>query len=147
MNRTNHTLRYLMLVFILAVASGAGIILKSGFDRRLFYFPVYGSDEIVIEERYLDKKYTGDKVRNYVDELLLGPVTERARPIFNKGTKAQYCFIRNHVLYLGVTDTVIDNLAEDSTVSKDIELLKTNVRKNFSNIRDVVFFIGNNETF
>ena len=76
-----------------------------------------------IEKRFLKCGKADSKVRNFVDELLLGPISEHCIPVFHSGTKVISCFERNNVLYVNLSS---DFLYADygTDFSKKIKILK-----------------------
>ena len=132
-----------LVVFFVALH----IVLHLGTDRRVFYFPVSGSSKIQKEVRYLDSNPVQGKIGYYVDELMLGPSVYRSRPLFTAGTKVEYCFVRNNILYIGLSDKAVLQLDGSSEMSKAVSLLKKNIKKNFTGIKNIELFIDGNFIF
>ena len=111
-------------------------------DRSLMYFPSYDGDGIYSEPRYL-KKHDDEQnaLAAFVDDLLLGPMTNRYGRIFPRGTRAEYCFTSddrdgNKVLYLGLSRDAL--FAGDLlSVREEVDLLKLNIVKNFTYLNKI----------
>lgn len=106
------------------------------------YFPSYDGDGIYSEPRYL-KKHADEQnaLSAFVDDLLLGPMTNRYGRIFPRGTRAEYCFTGddrdgNKVLYLGLSRDAL--FAGDLlSVREEVGLLKLNIVKNFTYLNKI----------
>lgn len=109
--------------------------------RRIFYFPVIGSERTASEIRLVSSDSPQGKVRAYVDELLLGPTVRRSRPLFSAGTKTEFCFLRGKKLYLNLSRDALFMEGEAAEINLGIKLLKENIKRNFSQISEIVLFI------
>lgn len=129
-----------ILLFLVALH----IVSHLGTDRRVFYFPISGSSKNQKEVRYLDSNPVQGKIAYYVDELLLGPSVYRSRPIFTAGTKVEYCFLRGKNLFIGLSEQAV--LQEDGSceMARAASLLKKNIKKNFTGIKNIELFIDGN---
>ena len=90
----------------------------------------------------MPRRKGGEKTALYVEELLLGPKTERARPIFSPGTKVEFCFERDKVLYVGLSSALLEKTGNASEIMDGIELFKKNVRAAFPRLKKVEIYIG-----
>lgn len=128
----------------IAVILAINIFSHSGRDKRVFMYPVSGSSKIHKEVRYLDSHPIQGKIWYYVDELILGPSFYRGRPLFTLGTRVENCFLRGHKLYVELSETA--GLQEDNSlvIEEGVRLFKKNIKKNFSEIKDVEIFIDGN---
>ncbi|MBR4374702.1 MAG: hypothetical protein IKP49_10115 [Treponema sp.] len=129
-------------------ASCAG---KSGTSVYKFDFPkmditrAEGEAEAVkTEKRCLPKEPVQGEVRMYVEELLLGPESSRLLPIFSLDATVDFCFMQGDDLYLGISESSVYNLGADVDIQSRIELLESNIHKNFKNIGQILLFIGDN---
>ena len=111
-------------------------------SRMLMYFPSYDGDGIFCEPRYLVKSHDGQQaVTAFVDELLLGPMTNRYGRVFPRGPKAEYCFTGTEgddgvVLYVGLRREAL--FAGDLlNVREEVDLLKLNIVKNFTYLNKI----------
>ena len=118
--------------------------------RRIFYFSSLDSVDIYNEVRYEPfeiAENSTEQIKYFVDELLLGAVSSRFRPLFSLGTKVLFCQLDGDVLYV--------NLSEEALLEKGIALpikdgarfFRMNILKNFENINTVVMFIGGKQVF
>ena len=80
-------------------------------------------------------------VAAFVDDLLLGPMTNRYGRIFPRGTKAEYCFTDtdgagDETLYLGLSREAL--FAGDLlSVREEVDVLKLNIVKNFTYLNKI----------
>lgn len=101
-----------------------------------------GKEKIVSEKRLLPSNPVQGEIRLYVDELLLGPQTNRLLPIFAFDSSVEFCYIEKNVLYVGISESSILDLPNNTDIDSRIELFNKNIRKNFKNIEKIVLFIG-----
>ncbi|MCR4579943.1 MAG: GerMN domain-containing protein [Treponema sp.] len=115
--------------------------------RRMFIFPSADAGKYIVEYRNLAKNPVQGDIQLYVDEILLGSATERTKMLFTPGTVVRSCFLRDSVLYLNLSQTLID-MGEGVIEIKDgFELLEKNIKKNFPKIKKVEFFIEGKSVF
>ena len=133
----------LILCIILIISLTVSLFLffwKKNTVRRMFIFPSV-SGELIIEYRNLDKNPVQGDVQYFIDEILLGSQIERTRKIFTFGTKVLSCFQRDEQLYLDLSSDLLqmdDNVIE---LKQGFELLRLNIKKNFSDIKKINFFV------
>lgn len=140
---------YILLTVIVLSAAVSFVVWTIRFPgiRRTFVYESTSSDSYSIESRYLVSNPEQGKIRNYIDELLLGPISEHCRPIFADGTRVLSCFRRNSVLYVELSDDFLHDDPEKTDFKKKLELFKRNIIRNFPGIKKVVVFAGGNELF
>lgn len=131
-------LALLALVFLFSFA--AFLARKPGF-RYTFRFQSVDSGKNNIEWRYLPYRRGRERVVLYAEELLLGPKTERSRPIFSPGTKLDFCFEREKTLYVGLTPALLEKTGNASEIMEGIELFKKNIRNSFPKYKKIELFI------
>lgn len=129
------------VVMVCAFVVSLICFLPSAARRHVFMFPSVSSDDRVVEVRYVPRHPVQGSISLFVDELLLGPQTRRARPLFAQGTSAEFCFLRGKTLYLGLSKDVLaaDAVADD--MLGDIALFRENIQNNFSSLDNIVLFI------
>ena len=125
-------------VFIVSLAAYA---FSNHGRRRIFYFPRFEGKSVSVESRNLPSKPVQGKVALFVDELLLGPETERCRPLFSPGTHREFCFVRGKTLFVGLSKDVLYDTAPAADIKKGTELFKKNILKNFAYIKSVELFV------
>lgn len=110
--------------------------------RRLMYFPSYDAGGVCCEPRYLPK-YVDEQLSlsAFVDELLLGPMTNRYGRVFPRGTKAEYCFAGDDgqggkTLYVGLSRDALF-AGELLSVREEVDLLRLNIVKNFTYLNKI----------
>ena len=97
--------------------------------------------KICTEVRFLPEKPVQGKEQLFVDELLLGPMTNRYRHLFTKGTRTEFCFVRNKTMFVGISKDALQISAETADIKKEMRLFKKNILKNFKNIKTIEMFI------
>ena len=115
--------------------------------RYVFMFQSAATGKICMESRYLPKDPVQGRVNNYVDELLLGPLTAEYRPLFTRGTRAQSCFVRGGVLYVDLSDALIAEADGASEIRQGMELFRKNILYNFKNINTIEVFVAGNRAY
>ncbi len=136
------TFYHIVAMLVLAVFCFSAVrYVIAGSQRRTFRFPIIGSEEIACEVRYLPRNPVQGTLSMYVDELLLGPQTQRARPVFSNGTKNIFCFQRGKVLYVGLSKEVLYEEPEAARIKEGIALFRENIRRNFRGVKEIALFI------
>ena len=115
--------------------------------RYVFMFQSAVTGKICMESRYLPKDPVQGDVNNYVDELLLGPLTAEYRPLFTRGTRAQSCFVRGGVLYVDLSDALVSESDGASEIRQGMELFRKNILYNFKNIDTIEVFVAGNHAY
>ena len=72
----------------------------------------------------------------FVEEVLLGPMTNRYIRIFPRDTELSYCFLKNKDLYVGFNDAVLTGV-DGMTIKESIDIFKVNIVKNFTFINKI----------
>ena len=136
-----------LIIIGLFVFSFFCYLITSKGSRRLFIFPSAEDGKYIIEYRNLtDKPHQGD-INLYIEEILLGSTVERTKYLFSPGTRVLSCFERNHVLYLNLSQDLLQMGEGVIEIREGTELLKKNIMKNFSEIDTVEIFIDGKSAF
>ena len=140
---------YAILIVILAslLISLAVWLVKFPGIRRSFTYKSSDSDKYRIEYRYLPVKPVQGPIQNYIDELLLGPVSEHCTPVFEQGTKVLSCFKKENVLYVNLSKDLLSADSQTTDFRKQIELFERNVFRNFGTINKIELFIDGKTAF
>ena len=143
-----------LAVFIISLLA-AGLFVFSFFCyiitkntcRRAFIFPSAENGKYIIEYRNLaEKPHQGD-IGLYIDEILLGSTVERTKLLFTPGTRVLSCFERTHILYVNLSQDLLQMGDGVIEIREGTELLKKNIMKNFSEIDSVEIFIEGKSAF
>ena len=110
-------------------------------ERAVFYFASYDSDEYCAEVRYLKKGDGGDLLNFFIDDFLLGPMTNRLKDAFPEGTRVEFCIRKGSELHLGLSREALMVNAETFDIKGSLELLRYNIVKNFTNINKIFIYI------
>ena len=112
-------------------------------------FQSLDDSKLYTEVRYISK-YTKNQelsvsVEQFLEELLLGPVSHRFMDVFEPGTKLLSCYVENDTLYVNLSMDALFPSSTTSDFDMASELLVYNVEKNFREIKQVELFVeGNN---
>ncbi len=114
-------------------------------SRATFIFESMDNDVLYLEHRYIPRNTAQESISYFVDELLLGPISNRYKPLFANGTRALSCFVNeDNVLYINLNEKAIFQEDESSETLFACELLKKNVLKNYKYVDNIkVFIMGN----
>lgn len=115
--------------------------------RRTFIFKSSDSEILRVENRFEPIFPVQGKVRNYIDELLVGPLSEHCCSVFAKGTKVLSCFQRDQTLFVNLSPELLASDAENTDFKAQIELFKMNVMHNFPEIKKIELFIDGKVPF
>lgn len=132
------------ILFLLAasfILSATLYKIKDYGSRRTFIFPSV-DNRLIVETRYLAPNPLKSDINYYIDELLLGSGVERTKLLFSPETRLLSCMEKDDVVYINLSDDLLkmgDNVIE---IKEGVELLKTNIIKNFRNIKKVEIFVN-----
>ncbi|BDC93684.1 GerMN domain-containing protein [Treponema bryantii] len=115
--------------------------------RRTFIFPSAENGKYIIEYRNLTEKPHQGDINLYIEEILLGSTVERTKLLFTPGTKLLSCFERNHILYVNLSQDLLQMGDGVIEIREGTELLKKNIQQNFSRIDSVEIFIDGKSAF
>jgi len=159
----------LLLIALGALAAAALIeFFIGGLARRTFVFYTMDSRIASVEERFLKRSSSREvDITRYVEESLLGPVSPNSLPLFPRETRLLSLLYRDGVVYVNlsedaalpmvmpatsavesppVTSFVRDSPATDVSLPEgdvfiNMRTLYSGVKRNFSFVRDLRFFI------
>lgn len=131
----------LLLIILIFVFSMIFFLLKTKTVCRIFIFPSVQNEKLIVEKRFLSKNPSQGDINLFVDELLLGSGVERTKLLFTDGTRVKSCFLRNDILYLNLSDDLIQMGNEVLDIEDGVELLKKNIKKNFPKVKTIQIFV------
>ncbi len=120
---------------------------QPGKVRTVFYFHSLDSDSLCTEIRYLPKNPVQGDVALFVEEMVLGPMTNRFVPLFPLDTKIDFCFERDGKLYVGLSKEALKFTPQNADIKEGVNLLKQNVLRKFTNINAVLVYIDGKSAF
>ena len=142
--KKNRRVFYLLLICLLAL----GEFLYLGLARRTFIFYAGNEGAAVVEDRLLRRSMDRETdIRRYLDEVLLGPVSQELAPLFPRETQLSSFMYREGVVFADLSDSAALPPEEGGTVYNSLLTLNRGLRRNFPFIKDVRLFIGGNEAF
>ena len=109
--------------------------------RYSFRFQSVDSGRNNVEWRFLPRRKRAARPALYIDELLLGPKTERSKPVFSPGTKATFCFERGRTLYVNLTSDLLVQSGNASDIMEGLEIFKMNIKRTFPKYKQVEIYI------
>ncbi len=145
---------YVFLFFFVLLSFIVSLVfynLNSQGVRRVFYFESLDNPGLFMEVRYLspysEDQSQEDDIRQFVKELVLGPVTNRFKAVFAPGTTIDTCFLRDDVLYVDLSSTALQPAEGTTSIKTGVEIFEKNIRKNFPDIQQVCLFINNQQAY
>lgn len=119
--------------------------------RRVLYFEAVDGSGLYIESRriteYSSTQGRDVHVQQFVQELLLGPVTNGFKSLFLQGTRLESCFVQENILFINLSKEALFPGATTSATKDGVNLLVYNIKKNFSWIESVEIYIDGNKVY
>lgn len=132
----------LFLILTAAFLVSLFLYFAANFGKRyIFRFESVDKGKNAIEHRILPFRDRAEEITMYVDELLLGPIAERSRPIFSPGTKAKFCFVREKTLYINLSSDLLYKTGNAGDIMDGIRLFKKNIFKTFPYVQQIELYI------
>jgi hypothetical protein len=117
--------------------------LAGGLARRTFVFYAIDNGMVTVEDRTLRKSPSHEvNIIRYVEEALLGPVSPDSLPLFPRETRLRSLLYRDGVVYADLSEDAALPPVEGGVVFTGFRTLYRGIRRNFSFVRDVRFFIA-----
>jgi len=119
-----------------------------GLARRTFVFYAISNGKMTVEDRMLKRSRSKEQnIIRYVDEAVLGPVIPDLLPLFPKDTRVLSLLYRDNVVYINFSGEAALPPEEGGEVFKNLNILYTGIKRNFSYVNDVCFFIEGIEAY
>jgi hypothetical protein len=137
------------LVYLLVLAFFTLIeFIQAGLVRKTLMFYAIDKGTKVVEERFFPRSGSPEvDIRRYVEDVLLGPATPDAAPLFPRETRLESLLYRGKTLYIGLSEAAALPPLEGGNVFTNLHTLHSEIQRNFRYIKDVKFFINGNEVF
>ena len=135
------------ILFLIFLTSLIFYLVELKSNKMIFIFQSLDDDKTHFEIRYLPQVEKEQRIKQYIDDLLLGPITDRYRPLFADGTKINSCYVRDKILYIDLSEEAVLKKGISSDTKTAVELLKLNITKNFNGINDVILFMMGQEVY
>ena len=120
-------------------------------NRRVLYFEAVDGSGLYIESRriteYSSTQGRDVHVQQFVQELLLGPVTNGFKSLFLQATQLESCFLQGDILYINLSQEALFPGVTTSATKDAVDLLVYNIKKNFSWIEAVEIYIDGNKVY
>ena len=138
----------LVLAALFAVFSFTSIIKGKKTFRTVMYFPSYEDGTIYTEVRNLPKDSVQGDERLFVDDILLGPLTNHYRRLLPSGTSVEFFTVGNDgTAYLGLSRQALRISSESADIKTGVSLLKMNIVKNFTKINTVLVYVDGKSVY
>lgn len=104
--------------------------------------------KIYAEKRFIPRNRTKPSLEYFCDELLLGPIGDRYRPLFASGTKMR-AFLKKGggTVYIDLNEGALFQTAVSSETKKACALLEQNIRKNYNSVDNIVITMMGHEIY
>ncbi len=145
--KKNHKFLMIFILLLIFVISACFYAFHFKGSRYSFEYYVSGTKNVVFETRSVASIKGVSKVTSYVDEYLLGPTVQRARPVFPLESRVLFCFERQGILFLNLSEDAILDLSPDVNLFENYKLLEKNVISNFPHIKKIELFIDGKSVF
>ncbi|MDR0456267.1 MAG: GerMN domain-containing protein [Treponema sp.] len=150
----------LLLIALSALAVAALVeFFVLGLARRTFVFYTVDSRIASVEERFLKRSSSREvNITRYVEEALLGPVSPDSLPLFPRETRLLSLLYRDGAVYVNLSEDAAlpqlespllpessplqGALLQSGEVFVSLETLYSGIKRNFSFVRDLHFFIA-----
>jgi len=140
--------QYLILLLLII---GVALVdyFSLGLTRKTFVYYSAFDGAVLIEERMFRSSSSQETdIRRYIEEALLGSVSPDAAPFFSPETRLQSLLFRDRVVYANFSESaLIPVLPPAQGVYLGFLTLNEGIRRNFSKVKDVKFFINGREIF
>lgn len=119
--------------------------------RFVYYFHSFDTPKICTEVRH--KPSSSSTIKNnefinyFVEDLILGPMTNRYKYLFNPKTTLEFCFLDDKILNIGLSSEALKVHPEYSPIKEGVQLLKLNIVKNFTNIDKIYIYIDGQSVY
>jgi hypothetical protein len=132
----------LILLGLLGIAALIEFV-TLGLARRTFVFYASGDGMMAVEDRMLKRSPSQElDITRYVEEVLLGPVSPDSLPLFPRETRLRSLLYRGGVVYADLSEDAALPPQEGGAVFTNLQTLYKGIRRNFSFVSDVRFFIA-----
>lgn len=148
MNKAKIIFYLSIIIFILSLGLSIFLyIVQNNSIRRVFFFEHIDQPQLYIEDRYIAHVEGQSDVELFVKELVLGPLSDRYRPIFPRGTSLLSCFVNQNEVNINLSENAAFATGTVSISVDAVELLNKNICTNFSNISKVNLFISGKKVY
>jgi len=145
-----------LLLAALAVLAAVALIefLVLGLARKTFVFYAIDSGKAFVEERMVTSRSSSREVHitRYVEEAILGPISANSLPLFPRETRLLSLLYRDGVVFVDLSEDAALPPPESASLAggevfTGLETLYHGIKRNFSYVKDVRFFIAGKAAF
>ena len=138
---------FLVCAVICTACAIVSIYFYKPHKRFVYYFYSYSTDGLCTEVRHSPVNAIQGDVSFFIEELLLGPMTNRYKKLFADGTTLEFCIQKDDVLYVGLSKDALFPEAGDASIKDGVEALKVNIVKQFTKINTILVYIDGKSVF
>ena len=136
----------ILLIFLILIAWADHFFLS--LSRRTFVFYSALEGATIVEDRmFRGSSYQETDIRRYVEEVILGPVSPDAAPLFPRETRLRSLLYREGVVYADFSEAALLPASSSGSAYLGFLTLNEGIRRNFSSVKDIKLFIGGKEIF
>jgi hypothetical protein len=144
---TNRSSRRFLALLALGIFAFAEFMVL-GLVRRTFVFYSINNRSVIVEDRMLKRSSNRElDISRYVEEVLLGPVSQDSAPQFPRETRLRSLLYRDGVVYADLSESAALPPLEGGDVFRNFRTLNEGIRRNFSYVKDVRLFVAGNAAF
>ncbi len=148
LTRVNFSTKIIFFALVITFIFSLVMFFLQGYsNRRVFLFESLDKPGLFAENRYFPANKYIDDVEFYVSELLLGPLGERYKSVFARGTKLKTCFLQDDILYVDLSSEALFTDEKVSNTRDGAEIFKKNIFRNFRNIDTINIYIEGRKIF
>jgi hypothetical protein len=135
------------LGMLFAVSLIVFLVVRSPFTEYLMYFPNSSEGGLAVEKQYLPTKYSlYDRISEYLNEIILGPVNLLSKPLLNAESRVQSIFLskNNSELMVSFTSNVMlnaDGTKANAFGTETRKVLVKDIKANFPGIQKIFLLI------
>ena len=135
----------LLMVVVFLVSLTLFLIRNRTMERAIFYFSDSRDNTLRTEYRILPRQSElPARIRQYVQEYLLGSLELRSQAIFPQGTDLLSIFLLDDgELVINLENKVPEGL----TLQNSFDMLRTGIKMNFLKVRRIRFLVEGQEAF
>lgn len=149
--KTLKDVRIRILAILLVCISICSIVLwivNDSKNRYIVCFEHMNKDGLYVESRFLPEVAKDNTLRKFIEDIVLGPIGDRYRLLFPRGTKVLSCFVADKTLYVTLSEEALYITGNDSSNNKEgAENFRKNVFRNFRNIDIINLYIGSSKIY
>lgn len=144
--------RSLILLFIIGVVVFLSLFvyfIQNDKDRYIVTFGHLNKEGLYQEMRFLPKVEKEEQLSLFIDDILLGPVGDRYKLLFPRGTSVISMSLTDEKLYVNLSEEALYSYGDNSSSEnkEGAEIFRKNVFRNFRNIDIINLYIDGRKMY